>query len=390
MKNILALPISIICVTTLVNAQSYQIGHKQQTFVDASRSNRSITTEIYYPANTAGDNVAIATGQFPVLIFGHGFVMAWSAYNVEWNALVPSGYIMVFPTTETGFSPSHTDFGKDLAYLAGAMQTEGTNSSSFFFGSVAATSAVMGHSMGGGSSFLAVQYNPSITALATLAPANTNPSTITAAKNITLPSIIFSGANDCVAPPASNQKPMYDSLSSSCKTYVSVTGGSHCQFASSNTNCSFGESTCTPAPAISASAQQTTTFSLLLPWLNYYLKNDCSAGTRFQNLVLAGSGITSQQNCALGCTGTGIIENISHAIAYPNPFIESTTITIDPQSKINKCEFIMHDIFGREVNKMPIDNLSFTIHRNGLSNGIYFYEIKDSDNVTGKGKLTIE
>ena len=130
-------------------AQTYQIGHKQQTFIDESRSNRNITTEIYYPADMSGDNVSIASGQFPVLVFGHGFLMTWSAYANIWNDIVPNGYIMVFPTTETSLFPSHTNFGKDIAFLVGAMKTEGTNASSTFFGGVATTSAAMGHSMGG-------------------------------------------------------------------------------------------------------------------------------------------------------------------------------------------------------------------------------------------------
>jgi hypothetical protein len=50
-------------------AQPYQVGHKQKTFADPSRSNRNITTEIYYPSDAAGNNVPIAPGQFPVLVF---------------------------------------------------------------------------------------------------------------------------------------------------------------------------------------------------------------------------------------------------------------------------------------------------------------------------------
>ena len=87
----------------IVNAQPYQIGHTTLTFVDASRSNRSIATEIYYPADVAGDNVAVTSQnatQFPSLVFGHGFVMTWDAYQNFWNALVPNGYIIAFPKTE--------------------------------------------------------------------------------------------------------------------------------------------------------------------------------------------------------------------------------------------------------------------------------------------------
>ncbi len=306
--------IIVLFYTCSLSAQSYSIGHTSLSFTDASRSNRSITAEVYYPSNTAGNNTAVAAGQYPVVVFGHGFVIAYSAYNDVWNAIVPSGYIMVFPTTETSFSPSHLDFGKDIAFLVSAMKAANTNSSSLFFGAVTNASAVMGHSMGGGSAFLAVQYDSSITALASFAPAVTTPSSITAAKSIYIPAIVFAGANDCVAPPAQNQQPMYDSLSSSCKTFVSITGGSHCQFANYSFNCTFGESTCTPQPAISAALQQTTALNLLLPWLNFYLKKNCASGTQFQNLIAAGSGITSQQNCVLPITGPVITVNGGTAI----------------------------------------------------------------------------
>ena len=367
--------------------QPFQVGHKQQTFIDSSRANRNITTEIYYPSNYAGNNVPVATGQFPVIVFGHGFVMTWSVYNVEWNAIVPNGYIMVFPTTETTFSPSHTDFGKDIAFLVGAMKAEGINSTSTFFGSVALTSAVMGHSMGGGSAFLAVQYDSTITALATLASAVTNPSSVIAAENISIPAIVFSGGNDCVAPPAQHQIPMYDSLISSCKTFVSITGGSHCQFASYNINCYIGEGTCTPQPAITSSAQQTTLFNLLLPWLDFYLKNDCSAGIQFQNFITAGSGITSQQNCTLLCTGIGIKNEscIAKIFISPNPFHSVTTIKTNENFK--DATFTIYNSFGQQVRHFSGQEV--VLNRNNLPSGIYFIRLTLGNKTLATEKLLI-
>lgn len=286
--------------------QPYPVGNRSITFTDLSRNNRSIATDIYYPANTSGSNVPVAGNageKFPVLVFGHGFVMVTSAYANIWNAVVPQGYIVVLPNTESGFSPSHTEFSKDIAFLVSAMQSEGQNNSSAFFDKVDSTSCVMGHSMGGGSSFLSVQYNSSITAIANLAAAETNPSAIAACANITIPALVIAGGNDCITPPANHQLPMYNALSSACKTYVSITGGSHCQMAESNFNCNFGELTCTPAPSITRAQQHAIINSLLIPWLNYQLKGDCNAWNDFQNLLSAGSGITSQQSCTACVTG---------------------------------------------------------------------------------------
>ncbi|MGV9003723.1 poly(ethylene terephthalate) hydrolase family protein [Flavobacterium sp.] len=366
-------------------AQTYQVGHKQQTFIDASRSNRSITAEIYYPAATAGDNVAIAAGQFPILIFGHGFVMTWSAYAPEWNALVPNGYIMVFPTTETSFLPSHTNFGKDIAYLVSAMKIEGLNPSSTFFGAVGTTSAVLGHSMGAGSAFLAVQYDPSITALATLAAANTNPSSIAAAAGITIPSIVIAAANDCVAPPLDHQLPMYIALSSACKTYVSITGGSHCQFAGSNTNCSLGEITCSPQPTINRNTQQALTFSALLPWLNYYLKNDAASGTQFQNLIAASSGITSQQNCSL----LAILEATQGTLSIsPNPF--SAWTTMQTNQALTNATLTLYNIYGQIVmERKNINGNTITLSRDNISSGIYYLRITEGIKIKAVNKVVI-
>jgi len=389
MKILSTIFLILITLNIKSYAQSFQVGHKQQTFIDASRSNRNITTEIYYPADMSGDNVSIASGQFPVLVFGHGFLMAWSAYADIWNEIVPNGYILVFPTTETSFFPSHTNFGKDIAFLVGAMKTEGTNAASTFFGGVATTSAAMGHSMGGGSAFLSVQYDPSITALATLAAANTNPSSINAAKNIGIPSIVIAGANDCVAPPPQHQLPMYDALSSACKTYVTIIGGSHCQFANTNTNCSLGELTCSPPPAISPILQQNTTSSLLLPWLNYYLKNDIDAGLEFQNLITKGNGIESQQNCLLLSTEKNEHKNKSVINIYPNPFSSETTVQANIPMK--NATLTVHNDLGQQI--MQLKNIygnTVSLSRGGLPSGLYFIRLTEDNKILATKKIIVQ
>jgi hypothetical protein len=104
----------------------FALGHRSVTWVDASRSNRSVPAEVYYPAEVAGDDVPVAPGSFPVVVCGHGFTMdASSPVNVA-EAMVPHGYIVVLPDTETTiFFPSHADFGMDIAFLARTLQDEG-------------------------------------------------------------------------------------------------------------------------------------------------------------------------------------------------------------------------------------------------------------------------
>ncbi|MBK7966630.1 MAG: hypothetical protein IPK10_16055 [Bacteroidetes bacterium] len=154
----------------------------------------------------------------------------------------------------------------------------------------------MGHSMGGGAAFLAAQFDPSIKTIATLAAAETNPSAIQAAASLSIPSLIIAGGNDCVTPPPANQVPMYDSLQSSCKTYVSINGGSHCQMADNNFLCSIGEATCTPQPTITRAEQHVVISNYLIPWLKYELKSDCASGAQFDSLITTDTSIVFQKH----------------------------------------------------------------------------------------------
>lgn len=289
----------------------YAVGHYQITFQDPDRGNRNIQTEIYYPATSAGDNTPVASGQFPVIVFGHGFVMAWDAYENLWSEFVPRGYIMVFPRTEgNAFSTDHQQFGWDLQFLVTQMQQEGINTSSPVYNAVHSNTALMGHSMGGGASFLAADSlctngNINIKTLIGLAPAESTSngvSSISSAREITVPSVIFSGSQDGVTPPADHHIPMYDSLTSDCKTFISVIGGGHCYFANSNFNCDFGESTSSSGIAISRAEQQSITYDFLNNWLDYMLKEDCNAFSSFQDSVLLSSRVSANQICTTNPT----------------------------------------------------------------------------------------
>lgn len=295
MKSILA---ALLIFTTPVLAQ-YQVGERTVTYNDPARNNRAIECEIYYPSNSAGNNVAIASSEFPVIVFGHGFAMQVGAYPNFWNEYVPQGYIMVFPTTEGGTifpPPDHGAFGEDLQFLVNRMQAEGQNAGSPFYQAVSDRSAIMGHSMGGGASFLASSGFTNVDCVVGLAPAETDPSAISAAVNITAPVLVFSGTSDGVTPSAEHHIPIYNAAGSSCKYFVNIENGSHCYFASNTFTCTLGE--ITPG-SLDAEDQRQVTYAVLTPWLNYFLKNDCSAWDDFQTALASESNLgTINSTCA--------------------------------------------------------------------------------------------
>jgi pimeloyl-ACP methyl ester carboxylesterase len=299
----------------LLLAQSFPIGNRSITFNDPAR-NRAIPVDIYYPGSSSGDNVPLADGAFPVLIMGHGFVMTVDAYMNLRDHFVPRGYILVLPTTEGGLSPSHAAFGQDLAFLVGAMQAENTSGSSPFFEHVAPATALMGHSMGGGASFLGAANNYAIQALVNFAAAETDPSAIAAAAAVTVPTLVFAGSVDCITPIPQHQGPMYAATAASCKAFVNIQGGGHCHFANNNFNCSFGELTCGSA-TISRAAQHAVVNDFAGLWLDHFLKGDANAFTNFSDSVAGSSRVIAELNCI----STGLDASISNGAVrvFPVP-----------------------------------------------------------------------
>jgi len=399
---ILSLVIALGLAQTAVS-QINSIGHRVYTFNDPTRTGgygsgggtgRQIETQIYYPSSAAtdGDSTAFAPGQYPVLIFGHGFLMVYSAYDNIWKDLVPQGYIICFPETEGSASPSHTDFGKDLALIQSKMMGLDTVKKSPYYNTMTNKVAIMGHSMGGGSAFLACQGNTAPTTMVTMAAANTNPSSIVAATQVTIPTLLLAGQNDCVAPPPANQDSMYLKCAASCKAEITIKGAAHCEFADKNTYCSFGESTCSPSPTISAAQQWATGSVYYSAWLKYWLKGDCSAWNLFVDSATNSSAIVSKLSCTQTCSLSSVINvaNSNNVKIYPNPNNGSFNVELT-NSELGVTNLYVYDELGQlsyaTIIKPGITHVSL----NTNITGIYFYRVLTQDGrLVSQGKLMLQ
>jgi uncharacterized repeat protein (TIGR01451 family) len=79
-----------------------------------------------------------------------------------------------------------------------------------------------------------------------------------------------------------------------------------------------------------------------------------------------------------------------NVMAYPNPFSENTTFIIRSDSANANYVFVLTDVLGKTVAELKTNEKQFTISRNGLENGMYFYSIKDANGSIGSGKLIIK
>jgi len=378
-KRLLVLLITLFVLCGDATSQPYLIGKTTITFTDPTRNNRSIPTDIYYPGIEAGANIPVAgepNTRFPLISFGHGFLTTVDTYANIWDMLVPEGYVLVLPKTEGGFSPSHADFGKDLAFVIQSMNQLNGISTSLFFNKISPMNCVMGHSMGGGAAHLAASGSTLIKAIATLAAAETNPSSISAASGIIIPSLVIAASNDCITRPANTQLPIYTATKSDCKTYISITGGSHCFMANDNFNCNFGEATCSPAPTISRTEQNNLIKKYLLPWLNYQLKNNCQEGKNFEIQMKEDTKISFQNSCTYCLTSNAANLQADKSFQlYPNPFDEK--IIFEKFTSFgNPLEVEIKSMDGKTMISQTINRNKSIIDTKGLQKGMYLFYIK--------------
>jgi dienelactone hydrolase len=398
-KKLFLIIATLLCFS--VFSQTFQTGTITVTFNDATRTGgfgsgggpgRQIQTEIYYPATIAGSNVAVATGSFPVVVIGHGFVMDWNSYDNIYSELSKRGYIVALPRTEGGFSPSHSDFGLDLALVGNkTMLLNTTNTlAPIFVGKVIQKLALAGHSMGGGSSFLAAKNNPSLTCLFNFAAAQTNPTSSQAAKQVTVPTLIIGGQSDCVAPANTNQNKMWDSTASTKKFQITIKNLTHCDFGNgTNFNCSFGQNTSNCPNTISNLTAQKLYMNFVNPFLDFNLKGICSEGPRFMDSLNLSQVIFSKQQLGnLVCAPTDLKDgdDTKNMIVYPNPIEDILFV-----EGLNEADFQVqiYSLLGKPITVVSnYNDGKLKINLAELPKGIYI--LKLSTNNTNSTKRIVK
>ena len=76
------------------------------------------------------------------------------------------------------------------------------------------------------------------------------------------------------------------------------------------------------------------------------------------------------------------------AAVFPNPFTGSSTLQLNKY--FPGSVFVMYDVLGKEVMRLPINNIQETIVAENCMPGIYFYKILTQDGNAVDGKLVIQ
>lgn len=362
-----------------VFAQEYEIDSFTKTFIDSNRGNRRVTAKVYYP------NQDVVTNEnYPVIVFGHGFVMNYSAYENFFETLVSRGYIVSFVTTEGSVFANHKAYSEDLAFMVSEIKNEANDSNSPIFELVGDSNALLGHSMGGGAAIVAASQ-VEVNTLVTFAPAKLRFNTTTPATEVFEESIVFSGSADGVTKPNENHIPLYESLGSSCKYFISITGGAHCYYAKPNGYCDFGERFSSRDITVTRSEQQEIMFTYVIPWLDYKLKNNHEAYELFQNTLLNATDVTYQNECNNNSRIViGELPETSFDVQIgPNPVRSFININTSDEYEIERVE-----VYNKS-GKLFLNSKSKQLDLSALKRGIYLMKVYSNGKTISK-KIVVE
>lgn len=250
----------------------YEAGWQQ---VSVIRPNNSVFTALlFYPATEAGENVPFdeSGGPYPAISFGHGFLQSPNQYRSTLEHLATWGYIGIATESFQNLFPNHAEYAVDLRLCLTWLEQRNEDERSFLFGAVDTDRfGLSGHSMGGGASLLAAADDPRIKAVANLAAANTNPSAVEAAANLTIPVSLIAGSEDTITPVGNHGQLMYDNTPVPRQLPL-INGGFHCGFTDNSFPfCDSG--------SITRAQQLAITRRLLTSFFNLHLKGDQSQWT---------------------------------------------------------------------------------------------------------------
>jgi dienelactone hydrolase len=142
----------------------------------------------------------------PAVAFGHDWLQPAHRYADLLRHLATWGIVAAAPASHQGPLPSHAGFAADLRttldVCVGVRLGDGRVSVD------SRRTAFAGHGIGGGAALLAAAGHPRAGAVVTIAVAQTRPSALDAARELTVPVLHLAAGRDTVAPAGGHAEPI--------------------------------------------------------------------------------------------------------------------------------------------------------------------------------------
>jgi len=256
----------------------------------------SITLHVYYPS-------PLPSHPIPAMVFMHGWLGTWSDYPFIPNTLVPLGYVVaLLGDLDSNPKAEPVELGSDQSFCLQTLLHESQHNASFpLFGRVSPLAVASGHSEGGAATFVAANqenldphpFPVNFSSIITLSGCFDGWDAIPYVKRDTVPAMLISASLDCICPPTLKAEPYFRAMPSSCKFFVNIKRGTHCNFCeyaniADYEFCHIAEEAllCEIGHSLLPASQQwdlTTKYSAV--WMNYTLLQNVAALTELRDML---------------------------------------------------------------------------------------------------------
>jgi dienelactone hydrolase len=158
------------------NTGKLKVGETTVTAVDRSRGDRTLPTEIWYPARAAGRDAEPLPRAYPLVLMAHGFTGSRLNYEYLTAQLASWGFVVAAPvfvglTHDTCCSESPDVLAPDLSFVCRTLHDTSGPLSKYAQHVRGIATGLVGHSLGGFGVAEAAKIDASFTAVVALAPA---------------------------------------------------------------------------------------------------------------------------------------------------------------------------------------------------------------------------
>ena len=159
-------------------AGRFAVGAATLTVIDASRG-RTLVTEVWYPASSAGRDTPLRRGRFPLVLLAHGFCGFRTNYEYLTVSLASTGFLVAAPDlpgldlADCGRpgGPATGDPARDLSFLRSAFHDRAGPAARFVRAVRGRRAGLVGHSLGGAAVLDAAPIDAGFVAVVALAAA---------------------------------------------------------------------------------------------------------------------------------------------------------------------------------------------------------------------------
>jgi predicted dienelactone hydrolase len=216
----------------------FAVGVTTLTLVDASRS-RTLVTEVWYPAISAGRGTILAAGHFPLVIVAHGNCGFRTNYEYLTIPLASWGFLVAapdFPGFTKADCDAHLPAGdvvndplRDYSFLAAAFHDPASGASAFVRHMRGRRTGLVAHSLATLSAPKAVIDDRNFPAVVLLAPVNAFTAADFAGLRARRAFMAMGGTADTTLPYATQTVPLFAAFRPPA-FLVEIVGGTHSGF----------------------------------------------------------------------------------------------------------------------------------------------------------------